>query len=64
VNLPAARRLSLALAAAATAAAVAAGTAAVVAVRGRLPDPVAVHWGAAGVADGFQPVSPWRATPP
>jgi len=57
VNLPAARRLSLALAAAATAAAVAAGTAAVVAVRGRLPDPVAVHWGAAGVADGFQPVS-------
>ncbi len=56
MNTRTARVVSPLAAVAVTLLTVAIGTGLVWSVRDRLPDPVAIHWGPAGVADGFQPL--------
>ncbi len=53
MDLRTARWVSPAIAAAVAAVTVGVGTALVLAAKGRLPDPIATHWGPAGTADGF-----------
>ena len=54
MDLRTARRVSPAIAAGVAIATVATGTGLLIAARSRLPEPVAVHWGPGGTADGFQ----------